>query len=147
MRRRYYLPLISIILFILSCSEDDSPIVNVEYEKLSLNSVCNIASIARSDVITKNTYVITNQQHYEKLTSCISNPIEVDFSKNFVLAGRVAFDNCAELKSESIQLKDNILQYQINIEQQDCEKLDTIYFMASVPVRFKDNQVSFDINY
>lgn len=147
MRRRYYLPLISMILFIFSCSEDNSPVINVEYEKLSLNSVCSIASTESSGEIAKNTYVITNQQEYEKLTSCISNPIEVDFSKNFVLAGRVAFDNCAELKSESIQLKDNILQYQINIEQQDCEKLDTIYFMASVPVRYKDNQVSFDINY
>ncbi len=135
------------ILFIFSCSEDDSPIVNVGYEKLSLNSICSIASTEAPGVITKNTYVITNQQAYEKLTSCIPNPIEVDFSKNFILAGRVAFDNCAELKSESIQLKDNILQYQINIEQQDCEKLDSIYFMASVPIRYKENQVSFDINY
>ena len=129
MKRRYYLPVISMILFIFSCSKDDSPIVNVEYEKLPLNRVCSITSMDPSGDIVKNTYVITNQQEYEKLTSCISNPIEVDFSKNFVLAGRVAFDNCAELKSESLQLKDNILQYRINIEQQDCEKLDTVFFI------------------
>lgn len=145
--KRFYLPLISLIILLFSCSDDEPQIVNITYEKLPLSKLCNVTSTEPTGKPEEKTYVINNQQDYNSLTSCQNNPPAVDFSKNFILAGRVIFSNCAVLKSESMQLENNMLKYKIDIEQQECQKLDTVYFMASVPIRYNTSKVSFDIHY
>lgn len=130
---------------LIFCSEDDE-IQSVDFIPFSIIELCE-GSVLRSSTEKERTIVITSQQELSKETGCLTTVPQIDFNTHFVLAGRVIFNNCAELEHVMISQVDNILKYHIQINQKDCEKIDTVYFMAAVPIRYKDNPIDFDIIY
>ena len=142
--------LISVVMaasfnFLASCSKEDET-QSVDFTSLSIADVCE-GSVLKTATEKDKTIIITSEKMLTKETGCLASSPQVDFETHFVLAGRVAFDNCAELERETILVIDNVLKYQVQINQFDCQKIDTVYFMAAVPIRYRDHQIDFDITY
>ncbi len=141
----FFALLTACFIFIVSCSKEDE-IKSVDFIKFSISELC-AGSALKSSTEKERTIIIMSEQMQSKETGCLSTPPQVDFNTHFVLAGRVAFDNCAKLKEETIVDMGNILRYHVQITQSECQKIDTVYFMAAVPIRYKDHQIDFDITY
>lgn len=138
-----FLALAFVFTHITGCSKDDK-VQSVDFSKFSIAGACS-GSMLKSSTEKKKTIVITTQEMLSKETECLASAPQVDFNTHFVLAGRVAFDNCAALEQETIVEADNNIKYSVTIRQSDCQKLDTVYFMAAVPIRYKDHHITFDI--
>jgi len=138
-----FLALAFVLFHITGCSKEDKT-QPVDFMKFSIAGACS-GSVLKSSAEKEKTIVITTQEMLSKETGCLTSAPQVDFNTHFVLAGRVAFDNCAALEEETMVEADNIIRYSVKIRQSDCQKLDTVYFMAAVPIRYKDRQITFDI--
>ena len=141
----FVLVLLISFIFIGSCSKEDK-IRAVEFQSLSIAGACP-GSVLKSSTEKEKTIVITSEQMLSKEIGCLTSVPNVDFKTHFVLAGRAAFSKCAELEEDAIVEVGSILKYSVHIRQNECQKMDTVYFMAALPVRYKDHPINFDISY
>lgn len=137
--------LITFIVSLVSCSKEDK-IQSVDFMRFSILGAC-AGSELKSSTEKKKTIVITSEQMLSKEIGCLASAPNVDFKTHFVLAGRVAFDKCAQLEDETMVEEDSILKYRVQIRQSECQKMDTVYFMAALPIRYINHQINFDIKY
>jgi hypothetical protein len=139
----HFLVLAFVFFHITGCSKEDK-IKSVAFIKFSIAGACP-GSVLTSSAEKEKTIVITTQEMLSKETGCLASAPQVDFNTHFVLAGRAALTNCAELEEETIEEMDNTIKYRVQTRQRDCLPLDTVYFMAAVPIQYKDRQITFDI--
>lgn len=139
---------ILIVLFVfivlIGCSKENMQ--SIDFRSLSIRPACD-GSILKSSTNKEETLIITSEQMFSKEFGCLTTAPEIDFKTHFVLAGRVAFNNCASLKEEAITEENNTLNYRVQIQQANCTALDTVYFSAALPIRYKDHQINFEIKY
>lgn len=138
-----FLALAFVFSHLTGCAKEDK-VQPVDFRTFSIAGVCE-GSVLKSSAEKEKTTVITSEPMLLKETGCLTSPPQVDFKTHFVLAGRVAFDNCAKLLEETIVETDNVIKYNIKILKVECQKLDTVYFMASLPIRYKDRQITFNV--
>ncbi|WP_256007474.1 hypothetical protein [Pedobacter deserti] len=110
----------------------------VEYETISPVRFCPTSAIYTSQD-KEALVIIEDAAAYNKEVGCLDVVPNVDFSTHFVLAGRLAFRQCASLKDQKLVLQGSVLRYDLVIEKLDCQKHDTVYFAAKVPLKHRNN--------
>ncbi|WP_118195918.1 hypothetical protein [Albibacterium indicum] len=142
--RQIYIFLKTILLIVfISCSKNDIG-TPVNFEVVN-DAFCT--TITPNQGMEEKTFVITSQSEYELATGCKDRSPIANFDTHFLLGGWRAFNTCAHLTNQSLTVKGRKLQYQIDVDIQDCQKLDTVYFMISVPLSYINHEIDFRITY
>lgn len=99
------------LTFLVACSKKEK-VQSVDFISFSIAGACE-GSVLKSSTEKEKTIVITSEQEKSKEIGCFASAPHVDFNTHFLLAGRVAFTNCAELEEETIVEEGNTLKYYI----------------------------------
>ncbi|MDX9848618.1 MAG: hypothetical protein RBT74_16675 [Tenuifilaceae bacterium] len=109
---------------------------NVEGDNFTLQNV--------DENQTNVALVIGNSADFQKYISCINFP-EIDFNESFVLAGRTKRPACAYMKDQTLSLKCDQLQYNIEIEDMLCQKPTDVFYIVIVSKEYFKYPVKFSI--
>jgi len=132
----------SLLLFFPACDKKAEDEVLVKFRSLPVLRFCNIEQIPSDK---QKHHVIKSQQEYQTLMGCRVNVADINFNKEFLLAGWKAYTDCASKKSEEVRLVRDRIRYEITVERKECTSLDTVFFMVALPVDLRDKPVSFSI--
>ncbi|WP_256006804.1 hypothetical protein [Pedobacter deserti] len=145
--------LLVVVILFFSCSKssptDNNELVQIQpidYDLFPTVRFCPSSSINSSQQ-KESFIVIKDATAYADEFGCQATMPEVDFNTHFILAGRVAFRQCIETKNQKIELKSGVIRYHVALEQSDCQKIDTAFFAASLPIEYKDKEIDFVIEY
>ncbi|MCK9449897.1 MAG: hypothetical protein M0Q41_13090 [Bacteroidales bacterium] len=113
-------------------SECYEPAIEVSFQGFGTSASGNDCTLQNIDYTqTEVVLVIDNIADFRKYVSCI-NGLEVDFSKHFVLAGRIKRPACAYMETQTLSLKCDQLHYSIEIGNMDCQKPTDVFYFAIV---------------
>lgn len=134
--RRHLIVTLGILVMFHGCKSDpecsDPTAIDIPFQGFGTSVEGNSFILQNiSENQTTVTLVIGNTIDFQKYVSCISTP-EIDFNESFVLAGRTKRPVCAYMKNQTLSLKCDQLQYNIEIEDMLCQKPTDVFFLVIV---------------
>jgi len=95
MKALIFLTLSSLLFFIFACNKKAEEGTLVEFRSLPALKFCNIEQAPAGK---EAHHVIKSQREYQELLGCRANAPDINFNKEFVLAGWIAYTHCASKK-------------------------------------------------
>lgn len=87
--------------------------------------------------------IIRSHEDYEKYIGSDKSLPDIDFSKQFLLAGRVRLSACGRLKEQKIVLQCDKLKYTVSTEAMACQKPTDVFFFAIIDIKYKAYSIDF----
>lgn len=86
---------------------------------------------------------IQSYEDYEKYIGSDKPLPHIDFSKQFLLTGRVKLSACGRLKEQRIILQCDKLKYTVTTEAMACQKPTDVFFFALIDIKYKTYSIDF----